>query len=180
MKTQNPFWLPALAMAVLVVASNFLVQVHINEWLTWGALSYPVTYWVTDVCNRWAGPALARKVAWLGFGVGVIMSLVLAPLQIAAASGAAFIVSQLLDISFFNRLRRMSWWRAPLIGSVIASFVDTVIFFSLAFYGSHFVWWKLGLGDYSIKVAMALILLIPFRLIMTRLPAWTPPARPAA
>lgn len=161
--------LPALAMAVIVLVSNLLVQFPLNAWLTWGAFSYPVAYFVTDVCNRVAGPQLARRVAWVGFAVGLIFSAVFAPLRIALASGSAFIVSQLLDVAVFNRLRRQSWWKAPLLGSLAASVVDTAIFFSLAFAGTDFSWLHLAAGDLGIKLAMAVALLPAYRALVTRL-----------
>ena len=161
--------LPALAMAAIVLVSNLLVQFPINAWLTWGAFSYPVAYFVTDVCNRIAGPQLARRVAWIGFAAGLACSAMLAPVRIAVASGAAFIVSQLLDVAVFNRLRKQSWWKAPLLGSVAASVVDTSIFFSLAFAGTGFRWLHLATGDLSVKLAMAVLLLPPYRALVTRL-----------
>jgi uncharacterized PurR-regulated membrane protein YhhQ (DUF165 family) len=160
---------PALAMSAIVLISNLLVQYPINPWLTWGAFSYPVAYFVTDVCNRTSGPALARRVAWVGFAVGLILSATLAPVRIALASGAAFIVSQLLDVAVFNRLRRQSWWKAPLFGSAAASIVDTSIFFSIAFAGSHIAWLPLAAGDLGVKLFMALALLPPYRALVTRL-----------
>ncbi len=161
--------LPALAMAAIVLVSNVLVQFPLNAWLTWGAFSYPVAYFVTDVCNRVAGPQLARKVAWVGFGVGLIFSAIFAPVRIAIASGTAFIVSQLLDVAVFNRLRQQSWWKAPLWGSVAASIIDTAIFFSLAFGGTDFSWVHLAAGDLGVKLFMAVALLPPYRVLVTRL-----------
>ena len=160
---------PVLAMAGIVVLSNILVQYPITPWLTWGAFSYPVTYFVTDVCNRWAGPKLARQVAWAGFVTGAVLSIMMAPPRIAVASGAAFIVSQLLDVAVFNRLRRQAWWKAPLWGSVTASVIDTSIFFSIAFAGTEFNWLHLAAGDLGVKLAMAVLLLAPFRLLIRRL-----------
>jgi hypothetical protein len=160
---------PALAMSAIVLVSNVLVQFPINPWLTWGAFSYPVAYFVTDVCNRTAGPALARRVAWVGFAVGLLLSAALAPVRIALASGAAFIVSQLLDVAVFNRLRRRSWWKAPLFGSAAASVVDTSIFFGVAFAGSAVAWFPLAAGDLGVKLFMALALLPPYRALVTRL-----------
>jgi len=160
---------PALAMAAIVLVSNLLVQFPLNAWLTWGAFSYPVAYLVTDVCNRVAGPQLARRVAWLGFATGLVCSALLAPPRIAAASGSAFIVSQLLDVAVFNRLRKLSWWKAPLFGSVAASIVDTAIFFSLAFAGSKISWLHLAVGDLGVKLAMAVALLPPYRALVARL-----------
>jgi len=160
---------PALAMSAIVLVSNLLVQFPINPWLTWGAFSYPVAYFVTDVCNRTSGPALARHVAWVGFSVGLILSALFAPVRIAFASGAAFIISQLLDVAVFNRLRRASWWKAPLFGSAAASVVDTSIFFGVAFAGSTIAWLPLAAGDLGVKLFMALALLPPYRVLVNRL-----------
>jgi uncharacterized PurR-regulated membrane protein YhhQ (DUF165 family) len=164
---------PALAMSVIVLISNVLVQFPINPWLTWGAFSYPVAYFVTDVCNRASGPALARRVAWVGFAAGLILSVIFAPTRVAIASGSAFIVSQLLDVAVFNRLRRQSWWKAPLFGSAAASVVDTSIFFSIAFAGSQVPWLPLAAGDLGVKLFMALALLPPYRALINLL---APPA----
>jgi len=159
----------ALSMAAIVAVSNVLVQYPINAWLTWGAFSYPVAYLVTDVCNRVHGPALVRRVAWIGFGTGLILSGLLAPWRIAIASGTAFIVSQLLDVAIFNRLRASSWWKAPLLGSAAASIVDTAIFFGLAFGGTEIDWLHLAVGDLGVKLLMAFVLLPPYRVLVGRL-----------
>ncbi len=156
-------------MSAIVLLSNILVQYPINPWLTWGAFSYPVAYFVTDVCNRASGPSLARRVAWIGFGTGLILSAILAPWRIAAASGTAFIVSQLLDVAIFNRLRQASWWKAPFFGSAAASIIDTAIFFSLAFAGTGESWLHLATGDLGVKLFMAVALLPPYRLLINRL-----------
>lgn len=159
----------ALAMAAVVLLSNLLVQYPINPWLTWGAFSYPVAYFVTDVCNRIAGPSAARRVVWIGFSVGIILSVIFAPVRIGIASGTAFLVSQLLDVSIFNQLRRQSWWKAPFFGSSVASVVDTAIFFSLAFAGTEHNWVQLGTGDLAAKLFMAVALLPPYRVVINRL-----------
>jgi uncharacterized PurR-regulated membrane protein YhhQ (DUF165 family) len=166
------FWQPLAAMAFVVVLSNWAVQFPINGWLTWGAFTYPVVFLVTDLTNRALGPVAARRVAWAGFAVAVGLSLLLAPWRIAVASGTAFIVSQWLDITAFNRLRQMSWWQAPLIGSLLASVLDTAIFFFLAFYGTGLDWLALGTGDLGVKWAMALLLLAPYRLALPHLQIW--------
>lgn len=170
------FMLPMLAMAFVVVLSNFAVQYPINDWLTWGAFTYPVVFLVTDLTNRALGPSAARKVAWAGFAVAVVASLAVAPWRIALASGCAFIVAQWLDISAFNRLRQASWWQAPLIGSVLASVIDTAIFFFLAFYGSDMDWLMLATGDIAVKWAMAAVLLLPYRAVLPHLTVWRAPA----
>lgn len=170
-------WRAVFAMAIVIVASNVLVQYPINDWLTWGAFTYPVAFLVTDLTNRAIGAGAARRVAWAGFAIAVAVSLGLAPWRIAVASGSAFIVSQLLDIAVFNRLRSQSWWQAPLIGSVVASVIDTVIFFFIAFAGSDLDWRMLAAGDLGIKWLMAVVLLAPYRLMLPRLGAWAPAAR---
>ena len=167
-------WRPILAMLIVITASNYLVQFPINDWLTWGAFTFPVAFLVTDLTNRALGAAAARRVAWVGFAIAVLVSLAVAPWRIAVASGVAFIVGQLLDIVAFNKLRTMSWWKAPLIGSVVASVVDTGIFFFLAFYGSDMNWLTLAAGDLGIKWLMAAVLLAPYRLMLPHLQQWVP------
>ncbi len=155
-----------LAMAVIVVASNILVQLPINDWLTWGAFTYPVAFLVTDLANRRLGPAPARRVVYLGFGLAVLCSILLASPRIALASGTAFLMAQLLDVSVFDRLRRGRWWRAPLLSSAIASLLDTFVFFTLAFAGTGLPWIGWGIGDLAVKLVVALALLLPFRALM--------------
>ncbi len=155
------------AMVVLIVASNILVQHPINDWLTWGALTYPITFLVTDLVNRADGPKAARRVVYFGFAVAAVVSILLAGPRIALASVTAFIAAQLLDVRIFDRLRTGSWWRAPLVSSTVASALDTVLFFSLAFYGTSVPWTTLLIGDFLVKLFIALAMLGPFRLLMT-------------
>ena len=171
----KPLQAPIVAMAAVIVLSNLLVQHPINEWLTWGAFSYPLVFLVTDLTNRTLGPAAARRVAWIGFALAVAVSLALAPWRIALASGCAFILAQVLDISLFNRLRRLSWWKAPLLGSLAASVIDTAVFFFLAFAGSQMDWTLLAAGDLAVKAAMAAVLLAPYRMLLPRLQTWATP-----
>ncbi len=166
---------PVAAMAAVIVLSNVLVQHPINGWLTWGAFSYPLVFLVSDLTNRALGPAAARRVAWAGFAVAVLVSLLLAPWRIAVASGTAFLFSQLMDVAVFNRWRAGSWWKAPLIGSLVASTVDTAIFFFLAFAGSDMNWLTLAAGDLAVKAAMAAVLLAPYRALLPRLQTWAAP-----
>lgn len=165
-------WAGILAMAVIVTASNILVQYPINEWLTFGAFTYPIAFLVTDVCNRTLGPAGARKVVYVGFAFAVLLSLYLADPRIALASGSAFLVAQLLDVSIFDRLRQQSWWIAPLASSTLATALDTALFFSIAFYGTDVLWVKLGLGDFAVKMGIALVMLVPFRMLFGLLPVF--------
>jgi hypothetical protein len=167
--------LPVAAMAAVIVLSNVLVQHAINDWLTWGAFSYPLVFLVTDLTNRALGPQVARRVAWIGFAIAVAVSLALAPWRIAVASGAAFLFAQLMDVAVFNRWRAATWWKAPLIGSLVASVVDTAVFFFLAFAGTDMNWLMLATGDLAVKALMAAVLLAPYRALLPHLQTWAPP-----
>ncbi len=167
---------PIALMAAVIVLSNVLVQHPINDWLTWGAFSYPFVFLVCDLTNRALGPQAARRVAWAGFAVAVAVSLWLAPWRIAVASGSAFLFSQAMDILVFNRWRRQAWWKAPLIGNLVASVVDTGVFFFLAFAGSEMNWLTLAAGDLAVKAALATLLLAPYRALLPRLSVWTSPS----
>jgi uncharacterized PurR-regulated membrane protein YhhQ (DUF165 family) len=169
--------LPVAAMVVVVAGSNVAVQYPINDWLTWGAFTYPVAFLVTDLTNRRLGPDKAREVAAVGFALAVLLSIVLATPRIALASGAAFLTAQLLDIWVFDRLRRLPWWQAPLLSSGAASIWDTAVFFSLAFAGTGLPWTTWAIGDLGAKAAMALVLLLPFRALMGPTDAALQPAR---
>lgn len=158
------------AMGVVVLVSNIAVNFPINDWLTWGALIYPIAFLVTDLTNRIFGPAFARKVVYAGFALGVGLSLWFADQRIALASGTAFLTAQLLDIWVFDRLRRQSWWKAPLASSLLSSALDTALFFSLAFYATGLPWVTWAIGDYGAKLAMAAVLLVPFRAFIALLP----------
>jgi uncharacterized PurR-regulated membrane protein YhhQ (DUF165 family) len=184
------FALPILAMAAVVALSNFAVQYPIRQfgladYLTWGALTYPLAFLVTDLTNRRFGAELTRKVVYCGFALAVVLSVWLASPRIAFASGSAFLFGQLLDILVFSRLRRQAWWRAPLAGSLFGSALDTALFFSLAFagdpsmsgpvtYGAITVplWMGLAFFDFCVKVAMALVLLIPYGALMSKVRAF--------
>ena len=177
--------MPVIAMTLVVVASNVLVQYpftpfDLGDYLTWGAFTYPVAFLVTDLTNRRYGPRVARQLVIAGFAVAVVLSIWLATPRIALASGTAFLVGQLLDITVFNRLRRQAWWRAPFVGSVIGSALDTILFFSLAFAGDPdmsgsvnlfgtevMLWQSLAVFDFSVKMLIALIALLPYGALMS-------------
>ncbi len=138
-----------LVMAAIVVASNILVQFRLGDWLTWGALTYPLAFLVTDVMARVYGAAAARRVVWAGFAAGLVCSLIgsqitgpegpLVTLRIALGSGVAFLTAQMLDVALFDRLRHRAWWQAPLGSTLVGSSVDTALFFGIAFSGA-LVW----------------------------------------
>ena len=165
-------------MGVIVLTSNYLVQFPIkyygfDEILTYGALSYPVAFLITDLANRSYGKVVARKIVYFGFAIGVSFTFLfstniadLISVRIAIGSGTAFLVAQLLDVQIFDNLRKKKWYVAPLTSSIIGSIVDTFLFFSISFYGTGLPWVTLSLGDLSIKIFITLIMLIPFRLLL--------------
>lgn len=193
--------LPVIAMTLVVVASNILVQhpftpFGLGDYLTWGAFSYPIAFLVTDLTNRRYGPQVARQLVAVGFLFAVILSVWFATPRIALASGTAYLVGQLLDITVFNRLRRQAWWRAPFVGSIVGSALDTALFFSLAFaalfppsidallqtnpddlsYMAELVsiagssvlrWQSLAIFDFAVKMLVALIALLPYGALMS-------------
>lgn len=185
-----------LAMAAIVVASNILVQFTLATWLTWGAFTYPLAFLVTDVMNRVYGARAARRVVLAGFATGVLWSLVAAGLEattlrIAIASGSAFLVAQMVDVQVFDAMRGGRWWRAPLVSTLIGSALDTVLFFGIAFsavlpadgntgWANETValigrgpvaplWASLALADWMVKLGLALLALVPFRIIVRNL-----------
>ncbi len=165
-------------MGAVVLASNYLVQFPINyygleEILTYGAFSYPVAFLITDLANRAYGKLIARRIVYIGFSIGVSFTLLfstnfgdLISIRIALGSGTAFLVAQLLDVQIFDKLRKKDWFIAPLTSSIIGSTVDTFLFFSISFYGTGVPWISLSLGDLAVKIFVALIMLIPFRLLL--------------
>ena len=165
-------------MGVVVLSSNYLVQFPIKyygleEILTYGAFSYPVAFLITDLANRSYGKFFARKIVYIGFAIGIIFTLLfstnftdLISVRIAIGSGTAFLVAQLLDVQIFDQLRRRKWFIAPLTSSFIGSTVDTFLFFSISFYATGVPWVTLSLGDLAVKIFVALIMLIPFRLLL--------------
>lgn len=188
-----------VVMAAVVVASNFLVQFPVDftlgafnlaDLLTWGAFTYPIAFLVTDLANRRFGPQTARMVVFSGFVIAVALSVWLATPRIAVASGSAFLVAQLLDVSIFDRLRNRVWWLPPLVSTVIGSSLDTLIFFSLAFSqaagvigaGDAFAseaapllgvfaieaprWVSWALGDLGVKMIVGLAMLAPYGVLM--------------
>ena len=177
------FLLLSFLMGVVVLSSNYLVQFPIKyygleEILTYGAFSYPVAFLITDLANRSYGKLVARKIVYIGFAIGVSFTLLfstnfadLISVRIAIGSGTAFLVAQLLDLQIFDQLRKKKWFIAPITSSFIGSTVDTFLFFSISFYATGIPWVTLSLGDLAVKIFVALIMLIPFRLLLGTLKA---------
>lgn len=156
-------------MALIVIASNILVQYPVNDWLTWGAITYPAAFLVADLLNRRFGPSAARRVAYIGFICALVASFWLASPRIAIASGSAFLCAQLTDIQVFHHLREQHWWRAPFLGGIAAAILDTFVFFSIAFAGTTMPWVTLMFGDLAVKLALNVLMLAPFRALMWNL-----------
>ena len=177
----NLFYKLSLLMGLIVVLSNYLVQFPIqhfglNEILTYGAFSYPVTFLITDLANRAYGKLVARKVVYVGFTIGILLTLFVSTnfsdvisIRIAIGSGVAFFIAQNLDVQIFDYLRKKVWYVAPLTSSIIGSVTDTFLFFSIAFYATGIPWVTLAFGDLAVKLFIALVMLIPFRLLINKI-----------
>ena len=175
------FLLLALLMGCVVVLSNYLVQFPIKYFglenlLTYGALSYPVAFLITDLSNRRYGKNVAKKIVGLGFSLGVFLTLYfstnysdLISIRIVIGSGTAFLVAQLIDVHIFDRLRNRIWYLAPLTSSLIGSSIDTFLFFSISFYGTGINWITLSFGDLFVKIFVAVAMLVPFRLLLSHI-----------
>ena len=173
----------SVLMGVVVLLSNYLVQFPIKYYglekiLTYGAFTYPIAFLITDLANRSYGKLVARKIVYIGFVTGITFTIFfstnlldLISIRIAIGSGVAFIVAQLLDIKIFDQLRNKQWFVAPLTSSFIGSIVDTFLFFSISFYGTGIPWITLSLGDLTVKILVAFLMLIPFRLLLNTLKA---------
>ena len=172
------FLLLSIIMGVVVLASNYLVQFPIKyygleEILTYGAFSYPIAFLITDLANRSYGKQIAKKIVYIGFIIGISFTLLfstnfadLISIRIAIGSGTAFLVAQLIDVQIFDKLRKKEWFVAPLTSSFVGSAIDTFLFFSISFYGTGIPWITLSLGDLAVKIFVALLMLIPFRLLL--------------
>ena len=168
-------------MGIVVLSSNFLVQFPVqyfglSEVLTYGAFSYPITFLITDLANRAYGKVVARKVVYIGFIIGILLTLVVSTnfndiisIRIAIGSGLAFFLAQNLDVQVFDKLRKKDWFIAPLTSSLFGSITDTFLFFSIAFYATGIPWVSLALGDLAVKLFITLIMLIPFRLLLSKI-----------
>ena len=181
----NLYYKLSILMGFIVVISNFLVQFPVkkfglDEVLTYGAFTYPITFLITDLANRAYGKIVARKIVYIGFIIGILLSLFISTnfsdiisIRIAIGSGVAFFVAQNLDVQIFDRLRRKSWFIAPLTSSTIGSVIDTFLFFSIAFYATGIPWFTLALGDLAVKIIIALLMLIPFRILLSKIRDYT-------
>jgi len=172
------FFVLALFMAIIVTLSNYLVKFPVNyfglqDFLTFGAFSYPLAFLITDLSNRKYGKETAKKIVYIGFSLGVFLTLYfstnfvdLISIRIAIGSGTAFLVAQLIDVNIFDKLRKRKWFVAPITSSFVGSTIDTFLFFSISFYGTGINWLSLSLGDLIVKLIVAIIMLIPFRIFI--------------
>ena len=178
----NLYYKLSILMGLVVVLSNYLVQFPVNKFglsevLTFGAFSYPVTFFITDLANRAYGKVVARKIVYVGFVIGILLTLFVSTnfddiisIRIAFGSGIAFFIAQNLDISIFDRLRKnVKWFIAPLYSSLLGSLIDTFLFFTISFYNTGVPWVTLAIGDFLVKLLIALIMLIPFRLFINKI-----------
>ena len=175
------FYKLSVLMGVIVLASNYLVQFPVNyfglnEVLTYGAFSYPITFLITDLANRAYGKYVARKIVYIGFIIGILLTLFVSTnfsdiisIRIAIGSGVAFFVAQNLDVQIFDKLRKKTWFVAPLVSSILGSITDTFLFFSIAFYSTGIPWVTLALGDLLVKLIITIVMLIPFRLLLNKI-----------
>ena len=180
-KQRNLFFILSFFMGTIVIASNYLVQFPVKLYnleniLTYGAFSYPITFLITDLANRAFGKKIARYVVLVGFFIGITLTLFVSTnfsdiisIRIAIGSATAFFIAQNLDVNIFDKLRKKKWYIAPLTSSVFGSTVDTFLFFSIAFYNTGLPWFTLAIGDLIIKLIVALIMLVPFRLLIIKI-----------
>ena len=171
----------SIIMGAIIIISNYLVQFPINKFhlqdiLTYGAFSYPITFLITDLANRRFGIKEARKLVYIGFGIGILLTTFVSTnfddiisIRIALGSGTAFLIAQLIDIEIFQRLRNKEWFVAPITSSISGSTVDTFLFFSISFAGTGISWITLAVGDLFVKFLMAFLMLIPFRLLIFKI-----------
>ncbi len=181
----NLYYKLSILMGLIVVISNYLVQFPIQQFglaeiLTYGAFTYPITFLITDLANRAYGKVVARKVVYVGFIIGILLTLFVSTnfsdiisIRIAIGSGLAFFISQNLDIKIFDYFRKKRWFVAPLTSSTLGSIVDTFLFFSIAFYSTGVPWITLAIGDLIVKLTITLIMLIPFRLLLNKVKDYT-------
>jgi len=181
-KSNNSLFLVlSIFMGVVIIISNYLVQFPINKFnlqniLTYGAFSYPVTFLITDLANRRFGKEKARKLVYFGFVFGILLTLFVSTnfedvisIRIAIGSGVAFLVAQLIDIEIFQKLRNNVWFLAPMTSSILGSIIDTFLFFSISFLGTDIPWVTLAFGDLFVKILMVFLMLIPFRLLIIKI-----------
>jgi len=180
-KENRLFFLLAFLMAVIISLSNYLVQFPVqyfdlNNLLTYGAFTYPIAFFITDLSNRRFGKKAAKNIVYIGFLLGIILTFYfstnysdLISIRIAIGSGIAFLTAQLIDVHIFDKLRKKIWFAAPLTSSIIGSTIDTFLFFSIAFYGTGVNWITLSIGDLFVKIFVALLMLIPFKFLINYL-----------
>ncbi|HIF9502509.1 TPA: 7-cyano-7-deazaguanine/7-aminomethyl-7-deazaguanine transporter [Photobacterium damselae] len=175
---------------LVIASSNYLVQLPFTVFgfhTTWGAFTFPFIFLATDLTVRILGAPMARKTVLMVMMPALVISYILSVLffqgeyqgiahlgefnlfvaRIAIASFMAYLLGQILDVSVFNRLRQLKqWWIAPTCSTIFGNAIDTLAFFSIAFYQSPDAfmaanWTEIALVDYSFKLIISLGLFVP-------------------
>lgn len=175
---------------LIIASSNYLVQLPftiLGFHTTWGALTFPFIFLTTDLTIRIFGAYLARIIIfyamvpalfisyfvsvvffngeWLGFSTLSTFNLFV--FRIALASFSAYLVGQLMDITVFNYLRKSEkWWFAPSAAAIVGNAIDTLVFFSIAFYRSNDLfmaenWTEIAIIDYGFKLLICGLFFLP-------------------
>ena len=192
------FWLVSLHIFIIAI-SNYLVQIPVALFgfiTTWGAITFPFIFLITDLTVRIFGQHLARRIIFFAMLPALVISYYFSVVfadgqfvghehlldfnlfvfRVVLASFVAYVVGQLLDIQVFNRLRQLkTWWIAPLASTFIGNLVDSFCFFAIAFYKSpdpfmatH--WVEIGTIDYLFKMVIGVFIFLPlYGVILTKL-----------
>ena len=189
-QTRNALFILVAFHLLVIAASNYLVQLPVEIFgfqTTWGAISFPFIFLATDLTVRIFGSALARRIVFTAMLPALALSYVFSVIffegkfqgfaalaelntfvaRIAMASFLAYVVGQLLDVSVFNRLRKVPvWWVAPAASTTLGGLLDTIVFFAVAFYQSPDAfmaanWPEIAAVDYAIKLIASLVLFVP-------------------
>jgi uncharacterized PurR-regulated membrane protein YhhQ (DUF165 family) len=162
--------LGALHVTIIALA-NYLVQFPETTWgidWTWGMWVFPLAVVATDLTVRLTNKYLARGIVTVAFVPAVLISIGLANWRIGLASGVAYFIGQLMDVSIFQQIRERVgyWWAAPLVSTLFANVVDTYLFFGMAFHQSEdeFMaanWVGIATADLLVKVITSTVVFLP-------------------
>lgn len=160
--TKQNFFIYSFVFASIIVISNYTVQFQINEWLTYGAIAYPISYLFSDILSEKFDKKDTLKVVQLGALMAIVPTLFIADGRIALGSIMAFFLIQQLDVHIFHAIKKRFkslWWLRNNGSTLISQFFDSLVFWSVAFYGTMptIALAKLLIGDYAFKVVAALL-----------------------